>query len=132
MIGAGRVLSAFVRPACRDGWRWFSFSGCLKLAQFVAVFADGGFPLRAAIDEVGASDLAFQRADTFGLGDRCQGGNASSLAGLNPCLPQGPCEALAANVSEFDLRIFVGLAEDGPGSGHDDPTVDFGHSSAGR
>jgi hypothetical protein len=95
-----------IRPAAlRGGWRWFSFSGGLQLAQFVAVLADGRFPLRSAIDVASAGNVGLQRLDTLGLGGGGHRGNASSLAGFYPCLPQCPCEALAANVVGAGVRL---------------------------
>jgi hypothetical protein len=59
----------------------------LQLADFIAVRADGGFPLRATINEAGIGDQGLKRFDPLGLEGGRQGGNAGALAGLNPCLP---------------------------------------------
>ena len=80
-------------------------SGGLQLADFVAVRADGGFPLGPAIDVSGMGNEAVQRLDTLGLCRRRHRSNAGGLSGLDPCLPQRPCEALAPDVRKLDLRI---------------------------
>jgi hypothetical protein len=93
-------------------------SGCLQLADFVAVSGNGRLPLRAAIDETGVSNQTLQRRNPVSLGCGRERGDAGGLAGFNPCLPQGPCEALAANVGKLDRGEIVGLAEDYPGPAH--------------
>jgi hypothetical protein len=86
MIRAGRVFAQSSGPL-RGLRAVVLLSGCLQLADFVAVGADGRFPARTAIDEAGVRDQAMQRFDPLGLGDRRQCGDADGLAGFNPCLP---------------------------------------------
>jgi hypothetical protein len=56
--------------------------------------------------------------DALGLVHGGQGSKAGCLAGLNPCLPQRPGEALPANVGKLDLGEIVGPAEDPLGPAH--------------
>jgi hypothetical protein len=90
----------------------------LQLADFVAVRGNGGFPLRAAVDVAGAGNEGLQRFDAVSFGGGRERGNPGGLPGFNPCLPQCPSEALAANVGKLDRGEIVGLAEDGPGPAH--------------
>src|ERR1700730_16392250 len=90
----------------------------LQFADFVAVGAESRLPLRAAIDETGVGNEGLQRFDPLGFDGGGQRGNAGSLAGLNPCLTQRPCEALAADVRKLDCGVIVGLAEDHPSPAH--------------
>ena len=61
-------------------------SSGLQLADFVAVFADGGFPLRAAIDKAGMGDQGLQRLDTFSLdGGDSAATRAASRASTHAC-----------------------------------------------
>src|SRR5580692_11713893 len=103
---------------------------CGELADLVAVLANGCFPLRAAMDESGASYQPVKRFDPIGLIGRRQGSNAGGLAGFHPRLLQGPSKTAAADVGKLDLRVLVGLSEDRPGPAHKGPAVEFGHSSA--
>ena len=126
MIGAGRVSAHSSGPLCRGELCLPSFLGALQLANFGAAFANGRLPLRAAIDEAGASYQPVKRFDPIGLIGRRQGSNAGDLVGFNPCLPQGPREALASDVGKLDLRVLAGLTEDRPGPAHEGAAVDFG------
>jgi hypothetical protein len=74
--------------------RRLSLSGRLELADFVAVGADGCFPLRSAVDVTGVGYEGLQRLDTLCLCGRRHRSNAGGLTGLSPCLPQGSSKAL--------------------------------------
>jgi hypothetical protein len=115
MISAGRVFTA-IRPA-RIGMGLPS--GCLQLADFVAVAGDCFFPARAAVDETGMCDQGLERLDALGFDQGRHGGDPSRLPGFGPGLPERPAKAFTADVCELDQWIFVGFTENRPGAAHD-------------
>jgi hypothetical protein len=129
MIGAGRMREHLSGPLCLRcaGWLFSFQADCSwRISSRWAVMV--AFHCGPLSMKPGVGNERLQRRDTLGFYGGRQRGDARGLLGLNPCLPECPCEALAADVGELDLRIAVGLAEDRPGAGHEGCVVDFGRS----